>query len=143
MTKLPLSRIPPTMSVSQCTPGIIAVNIATFIGHKTKGTIGGIIATIGVVLPSFLIITIIASFLKNFSSVEWIKNAFTGIRIAVCALVVSTVIKLIKNSVKDIFGIIFSIAVFLAVVLIDISPVIVVVIAIILGITLNMIKEKK
>lgn len=130
-------------AVGQCTPGIIAVNVATFIGHKLKGISGGIIATIGVVCPSIIIITAIAAFLKTFASIRWVQSAFTGIRVAVCALVISTVIKLIKTSVKDVFGIIFSVAVFLAVVLIDISPVIAVLIAIFMGITINLVKEKK
>lgn len=130
-------------AVGQCTPGIIAVNVATFIGHKMKGISGGIFATVGVVCPSFIIITLIAAFLRNFSSIVWVQNAFTGIRVAVCALVISTVIKLIKTSVKDIFGIIFSVAVFLSVVFIDISPVIAVLVAIALGITINLVKEKK
>ena len=130
-------------AISQCTPGIIAVNIATFIGHKVKGFLGGIAATIGVVTPSYIIIVIIASFLKTFASLPYIDSAFKGIRVAVCALVVATVIKLIKNSVKDIFGIVFSVLVFLTVIFLDLSPVIVVITAVALGIIINLIRGRK
>lgn len=67
-------------AIGQCTPGIIAVNTATFIGQKYKGILGGIIATLGVVFPSIVIISIIAAFFKNFSDITVIKNAFIGIR---------------------------------------------------------------
>lgn len=130
-------------AVSQCTPGIIAVNVATFIGHKIKGIWGGIIATIGVVCPSYIIITLIASFLKAFASLSFVDSAFKGIRVAVCALVTATVLKLIKNSVKDIFGAVFAVLVFLSVVFLDVSPVIIVLIAIVLGISINLIKERR
>ncbi len=130
-------------AVSQCTPGIIAVNVATFIGHKLKGAKGGISATIGVVTPSYLIITILALFLKSFSDILWVQSAFKGIRVAVCALVVGTVIKLIKNNVKNIWGIILSLVSFASVFFLSLSPVIIVVVAIIMGIALNKAKEVK
>lgn len=130
-------------AVGQCTPGIIAVNTATFIGHKLKGIWGGIVATLGVVCPSFIIITIIAAFLKSFAEITYVQSAFNGIRIAVCALVISTVVKLIKSSVKDVFGIVFSITAFLLIVFVNVSPVIIVLVAIILGIAINLVKEKR
>ena len=130
-------------AVGQCTPGIIAVNVATFIGHKVKGIIGGIFSTIGVVCPSFIIIVIIAAFLKNFSDILWVQSAFTGIRIGVCALVFSTVLKLIKNSVKNITGIIIAVIAFIIVAGFGISPVFVVIAAIIAGILMNLVREGK
>ena len=63
-------------AIGQCTPGIIAVNVATFIGNKRKGVLGGIIATFGVVFPSLVIITLIAAFLQNFADLEIVKHAF-------------------------------------------------------------------
>lgn len=130
-------------AVSQCTPGIIAVNVATFIGHKIKGMWGGISATIGVVTPSYLIITILAMFLKSFSDILWVQSAFNGIRVAVCALVVGTVLKLIKNNVKNIWGVILSLAAFISVFFFSLSPVIIVVVAVIMGIALSKAKEVK
>ncbi|MBR4150885.1 MAG: chromate transporter, partial [Firmicutes bacterium] len=65
-------------AIGQCTPGIIAVNTATFIGQKQKGVIGGIVATLGLVFPSFVIITLIAAVLTNFAEIAAVKNAFAG-----------------------------------------------------------------
>ena len=76
-------------AVGQCTPGIIAVNTATFIGYKVQGIIGAIVATLGVVFPSLIIITIIAALLKNFASYAIIQHAFSGIRVVVIALIIS------------------------------------------------------
>ena len=87
-------------AIGQCTPGIIAVNTATFVGYKQKGIIGGIVATLGVVSPSIVIIMVIAAVLTNFMDVVWVQHAFAGIRVAVCALIVASVIKLAKSNVK-------------------------------------------
>lgn len=130
-------------AVSQCTPGIIAVNVATFIGHKLKGIKGGIIATVGVVCPSVIIILIIATFLKTFSSIVAVKKAFNGIRVAVCALVISTVIGLCKKGIKDFLGIIIAVLTFGIIVAFNLSPIYVVVCAVIIGISYNLIKEGK
>jgi len=88
-------------AVGQCTPGIIAVNTATFIGAKLAGNIGGIVATLGVVFPSFVIISLIAAFLTNFAELAVVKNAFAGIRICVCILILNAVLKLLKGAVVD------------------------------------------
>jgi chromate transporter len=93
-------------AIGQCTPGIIAVNTATFIGHKKKGIPGGIAATVGMVFPSLVIIIVIAAFLKGFSDSEIVKNAFAGIRACVCVLILNAVIKLWKSAVSDLAGII-------------------------------------
>ena len=74
-------------AIGQCTPGIIAVNTATFIGNKQKGTLGGIVATLGVVLPSLVIITLLAGVIEYYSALAWVKNAFAGIRVCVCVLI--------------------------------------------------------
>lgn len=88
-------------AIGQCTPGIIAVNTATFIGFKQKGIIGGIVATFGVVCPSLIIITAIAGALKSVLEVELVTHIFGGIRVAVAALIISAIYKLFKNGVKD------------------------------------------
>ena len=75
-------------AIGQCTPGVIAVNTATFIGYKRKGIAGGIFATLGVVFPSVVIISIIAAFVKNYADIEAVKYAFNGIRVCVCVLIV-------------------------------------------------------
>ena len=96
-------------AVGQCTPGVIAVNTATFIGYKLRGIIGGIVATLGVIFPSIVIILIIATFLQNFADLAIVQSAFAGIRVAVVALIITTVVKLIKSSIKDYLGVIIAI----------------------------------
>ncbi len=123
-------------AVGQCTPGVIAVNTATFIGYKRKGVIGAIAATLGMITPSFIIITIIALFLKSFAHLEIVQNAFMGIRIAVCALVLATVIKMWKGAIKNIYGIIICIAAFVVIAFTELSPVIAVIAAAVAGIFL-------
>lgn len=88
-------------AIGQCTPGIIAVNTATFIGSKRKGFLGGVVATLGMVAPSLIMISIIAAFINNFSSIVWVQHALAGIRCCVCVLVFDAVYKLAKKSLKD------------------------------------------
>ncbi len=98
-------------AIGQCTPGIIAVNTATFVGYGQKGIIGGIAATLGLVSPSFLIINIIALFISNFSELPLVQHALKGINVAVCMLMIYAVANLWKKSVKNIAGIcIFALA---------------------------------
>ena len=87
-------------AIGQCTPGIIAVNTATFVGYKRRRVIGGITTTLGVISPSLIIITLIAMLLANFMDIAWVQHAFAGIRVAVCALILSSVLKLFKSNVK-------------------------------------------
>ncbi|HAZ18588.1 MAG TPA: chromate transporter [Clostridiales bacterium] len=88
-------------AIVQCTPGIIAVNTATFIGYKRKGIPGGIIAALGAVLPSLLIILLIASALSGLMDNHYVLYALGGIRAAVCALLVNTIINMAKKSILD------------------------------------------
>ncbi len=89
-------------AVGQCTPGVIAVNTATFVGSSQGGVWGGIIATLGVVFPSMVIIILVAAFLRNFMDNVWVVHAFNGVRAGVVALILSSVIKLVKGAVKDV-----------------------------------------
>lgn len=124
-------------AVGQCTPGVIAVNTATFVGHKRKGALGGIFATLGVVFPSLIIISVIAALLMGFADNEIIKHAFAGIRVAVCALILSSVIKLFKKSVIDKIGLaIFAVALICSVVL-PVSPVVFVLLSAAIGIAVK------
>ena len=88
-------------AIGQCTPGVIAVNVATFIGYKIAGIIGGIIATLGVITPSVIIITLIAAFLTNFADLPIAIHAFNGVRVCVCVLILNAIIKLGKKSIVD------------------------------------------
>ena len=88
-------------AVGQCTPGFIAVNTATFVGRGRAGILGGIFATLGLAFPSIVIILLIAAFLQNFMDQPWVVHAFNGVRAGVVALILSSVIKLLKTSVID------------------------------------------
>lgn len=88
-------------AIGQCTPGMIAVNVATFVGYKQKGFSGGLAATLGVITPSMLIITTIAIFLSSFAANPFVIHAFAGIRVCVCVLIFDTVIKLGRKSITD------------------------------------------
>lgn len=92
-------------AVGQCTPGVIAVNTATFVGYFKKKVPGAIVATAGVVFPSFVIIILIASLLSNFADLPIVQHALAGVRIAVCILIFKAVLKLLKNSIKDWIGV--------------------------------------
>ncbi|MDE6108100.1 MAG: chromate transporter [Oscillospiraceae bacterium] len=88
-------------AVGQCTPGVIAVNTATFIGYKLTGIPGGIVATLGVVFPSIIIITLIAAFLSNFADIPVVQHALGGVNAAVVALIAASAIKLGKSTLKN------------------------------------------
>lgn len=124
-------------AVGQATPGIIAVNTATFIGYKVKGVIGAFFATLGVVFPSLVIILIIANFLQDFAQYEVVDHAFSGVRVAVAVLILNAIIKLWKNSVVDKIGIIIFIITFILGAFLSISPIYIVIGSSILGLILN------
>ena len=88
-------------TVAQITPGIIAVNVSTFVGYKRKGIIGGIAATLGFILPGVTLMTIVSLFISRFAEYPVVQHAFAGIRVAVGALIVETVIRLVKGFYKD------------------------------------------
>lgn len=101
-------------AIGQCTPGVIAVNTSTFIGYYQAGVPGAIAATLGVVTPSIIIISIIAGLITNFSSLAIVQHALNGIRVAVCMLMINAVLKLGKGNIKNKIGfLIFAVALIL------------------------------
>ena len=124
-------------AVGQCTPGIIAVNTATFIGHKQAGTLGGVIATLGIVFPSLVIITLIAGILTSFADIPAVKSAFAAIRVCVCVLIFNAVLKLWKGAIKDKAALVLFLLVFGLSVFLDISPIVFVVVCAAAGIVLT------
>ncbi|MGN0980966.1 MAG: chromate transporter [Candidatus Avoscillospira sp.] len=121
-------------AIGQCTPGIIAVNTATFVGVKLAGALGGAVSTVAVVCPSLIIITIISTILRNFAEYAVVQHAFAGIRVAVAALVVVSVVKLFKKGVKDVLGYVIFAVSLLLVFFLDVSPIWVVLAAIAIGV---------
>jgi len=137
-------------AVGQCTPGVIAVNTATFVGYKEGGWLGGIFATLGVVCPSLVIITCIAALLSNFAHIPAVQHAFAGIRAAVAALIAASVIKLFRGNIlkkdKDDprpflkrcwFRLLICILAFIVVALFGATPVVVVIGAALAGIAMG------
>ena len=130
-------------AISQCTPGIIAVNIATFVGYKQKGTLGGIVATLGCVTPSIILISIIATFLNNIADIPVVKHALNGVSIAVCVLMSKSVYSLLKSSIKDIYCVFITVAAFVCSYYLSISSVIIVFVAALIGIGLGKAKQTR
>jgi len=124
-------------AVGQCTPGIIAVNTATFIGQKVGGVSGGILATLGVVFPSLVIISLLAGLIQNFAHIPVVINAFAGIQVCVCVLIFNAVRKLLKKAVVDKATAVIFVVVLLGSVFLDLSPVWFVVLAAFAGILLK------
>jgi chromate transporter len=110
-------------AVSQCTPGIICVNVSTFMGYRRHGFWGALAATTGVILPSLIIITAIAAILSNFADIPLVKHAFAGIRIAVSALIASTVWNLAKKNVRTWLKAAIAVLAFVTVAILGVSPI--------------------
>lgn len=128
-------------AVGQCTPGIIAVNTATFIGYSQAGIAGGIFATVGMVTPSVLIIIAVAAALQQFMEYPVVASALMGIRAVVCALLSHTVITLAKKSLVDIVTAMIFIIGFVLCFIFDITPILVVIVGAIIGIAVNKVRE--
>lgn len=124
-------------SIGQCTPGIIAVNVATFCGYKMKAKTGAVIATFGIIIPSMILIILIASVLHNFLDNPYVIHAFAGVRIVVVALIAETLISFWKKGIRDKTGI----AVFLVstglLIGLGVSPAVIVLLAVAFGLILQ------
>lgn len=130
-------------AIGQCTPGVIAVNTATFIGQKLGGPLCAAAATLGVVFPSLVIITLIAALLSNFADLPAVRNAFAGIRVCVCALILNAVVKLWKKAAVDVPTVCIFLAVLALAVFTKLSPVIFVVAAALAGVAIKAWGAKK
>ena len=130
-------------AISQCTPGIIAINSAVFVGQKKRGDLGGAAAALGIVFPSLVIVTILASIITNVADLAWVQNAFAGIRACVCVQIFNSVLKLAKKSVIGVGTALIFVAVFLGSVFLDISPVWFVLLSAAAGIILEQFRLRK
>ena len=106
--------------IAESTPGPVAINCATFVGFKQKGLAGAVAATLGVVLPSFIIIWVISMFLERFLAIAWVASAFRGIRVAVGLLILDVGIRMAKKMPKEPLRIVIMAFALLATVLISI-----------------------
>lgn len=139
------------IAIAESTPGPIAINMATYVGHKQKGIIGAVVATFGVVLPSMIIIYLISLFLKDFLSIKIISHAFFGIRIAVSIIIIKTAYNLIRNEYKSnknkfltivLFFIYTIILLTFDILNIKISSVLLIMSALVLGVIINLVNIK-
>lgn len=123
------------IAIAESTPGVIAVNCATFVGYRTKKILGAIMATLGVCLPSLIIIIIISLFYEKFMEIEVIKWAFFGIKCAVAILILNAGIKLLKNVKKNVYSyIVLLVALLLSLFVKEIKTVYIILSGLILGI---------
>lgn len=130
-------------SIGQCTPGIIALNVSTFIGEKKGGVIGALCATGGFLTGPIAIILVIAAFLQNFADLPVVQHAFAGIRVCVCVLIVQAVMRLWKKSVVDAFTlflylVIFAINAFSGLLPVKIPAAVLVICAGVIGVVVSM-----
>ena len=130
-------------AIGQCTPGVIAVNTATFIGQKRRGILGGIVATLGVVFPSLVIIAALAGVITTFSHLAWVQHAFAGIRVCVCVLIFNAVLKLWKGAVKDVWGLVIFLVILALSVITKLSPIIYVLAAAVAGLLIKNLGAKR
>ena len=130
-------------AIGQCTPGVIAVNTATFIGQKRRGILGGIMATLGVVFPSLVIIAALAGVITTFSHLAWVQHAFAGIRVCVCVLIFNAVLKLWKGAVKDVWGLVIFLVILALSVFTKLSPIIYVLAAAVAGLLIKNLGAKR
>jgi len=123
---LTLDEVMDYFSIAQITPGIIAVNVSTFTGCKRKGPVGGLIATIGFILPGVIVMILVSLFINRFAEYRVVRHAFAGIRIAVGALILATILKLIKGFFKNFRTVIIFIVAFVLSAVFSTSPVFIV-----------------
>ncbi len=132
--------------IAESTPGPISINCATYVGYKQKGLLGAIVATIGMVLPSLIILFVISLFLDRFLEIKWVYNAFLGIKCAVGLLIFDAGIKMIKKMDKKPIPIIILVCSFILMLLIDlfalnVSSIILMLIAALIGLALFFLKK--
>ncbi len=109
--------------IAESTPGPIAINCSTYVGFKKKGILGAISATLGVILPSFLIVYIISMFLDNFLEITFVASAFKGIKVAVGILIVDAALKMFAKIEKSVFSVIITSTAFILLLAFDIFSV--------------------
>lgn len=128
-------------AIGQATPGVIAINTATFVGYRQAGVVGGFFATLGMVLPSLLCILAIAGLFQRLEHLPWVQQAFRGIRVAVAVLLVVTLWRMIR-ALRPTVGRMLLVALsFVAIAFLHWSPIWIVLAALLLGLLLAWYRE--
>ena len=130
-------------AIGQSTPGIIAVNVSTFVGHKIAGIPGAIFATLGMITPSIIIIICIAKFIATFDSIPWVRKAMKGINVGIAALLTYSVIGLIKKTIKKWWSLILYAASFVSVYFFGLRTIVVILAAVVVGIIFHFVSLRK
>lgn len=130
-------------AIGQSTPGIVAVNVATFVGFRQAGIIGGIVATLGMVTPSLVIIMILAGLINSISDYPYVQKALAGINVAVAALLTSVVVKFAKKTIKKILHAVYMLTAFALVFFLKVPSVWIIIAALIAGVVISLIQVKK
>lgn len=130
-------------AIAESTPGVIAVNTATFVGYKVAGFWGALVSTVSVVIPSFIIISIIALFFEQFVALKWVSYAFDGISAAVVVLIINAAIKLGKVNKKNLFNLVLTVLAFVLAAFTPINVIFVLLGAMLVGIIADLITRKR
>lgn len=130
-------------AVGQSTPGIVAVNVSTFVGYKQLGILGGVIATLGMVTPSLVIIMILAKFINSISDYPYVQKALNGVNVAVAALLTSVVVNFCKKTIKKPINVVFMLAAFVIVFFLKVQSFYVIIAALVTGVIITALKLKK
>ena len=130
-------------AIGQSTPGIIAVNVATFVGYKRLGWFGGIIGTLGVVTPSWVIIMLLAGAISSVDKYPMAQRALRGINVAVAALLTSVIVKFSRRTIKNIWNALFMLLAFVLIYFFKIQSVWIIIAALVIGCLLTLYRQKK
>lgn len=129
-------------AIAQCTPGVISVNTATFCGYRTRGVSGALAATAGLLMPPILIVLVISAFFWTYAENPIVQHALTGIRACVCALIISSTIKLYKKAVLDLPTFLVFLVVFALAAFVGLSPAFLVLGAAVVGLVYSAIRKE-
>jgi len=130
-------------AVSQSMPGVIAINSAIYVGYRIAGFLGAVVTTLGVVLPSFIIILAIAVLFKTVSGIAWVDKLLTGAKAGIAGVIFVSVVNLSKKAIKDVFGIVIAAAAFVLAAIFDVSVIIIIPAGAILGYLYHKVREMK
>jgi len=130
-------------AIGQSTPGIIAVNVSTFVGYKRLGVLGGIIGTVGVVTPSWVIIMLLAGAISSVDKYPLAQKALKGINVAVAALLTSVIVKFSKKTIKNIWNALFMLLAFALIYFLKVQSVWIILAALVIGCLLTLYRQKK
>ena len=138
---LPEEELPDIVALSQSAPGVMAVNISIFAGHRLRGVRGSLAATLGSILPSFLIILAIALFFTAFRDNPWVERAFKGIRPVVVSLIAVPMVKMAQKSCKSWWHWLLAVGALLLVAFLNVSPIYIILCVLIIGFAVTYYKE--